>query len=197
VPDVYSASSRKATKAATSSQAECSQRRRRENQGRDRRRRGRRGRRRHRSECKRYRRSWPVRDDAAAWPSRGQAPESRVAMRPQTLSPYMAGKGSASQTRAPRARAHDHEQGAGLAVERFVPARMGGTGTPQNDERARVPYSAGESHGPALVAIMNGLPAGLVLDQDHRRDVRRRQVRPGSWPTPTLSRQFPEGLAAA
>ena len=26
--------------------------------------------------------------------------------------------------------------------------------------------TAGESHGPALVAILSGLPAGLVLDRD-------------------------------
>ena len=36
--------------------------------------------------------------------------------------------------------------------------------------------TAGESHGPALVAILSGLPAGLVLDRDAvDADLRRRQ----------------------
>src|SRR4030095_11101315 len=36
--------------------------------------------------------------------------------------------------------------------------------------------TAGESHGPALVAIVTGLPAGLVLDRDAiDADLRRRQ----------------------
>jgi chorismate synthase len=37
--------------------------------------------------------------------------------------------------------------------------------------------TAGESHGPALVAILEGLPANLTLTQeDLDRDIRRRQV---------------------
>ena len=37
-------------------------------------------------------------------------------------------------------------------------------------------FTAGESHGPALTAIIDGLPAGLVLDADAiDRDLRRRQ----------------------
>lgn len=37
--------------------------------------------------------------------------------------------------------------------------------------------TAGESHGPALTAIVDGVPAGLALDQeDIGRDLRRRQV---------------------
>jgi len=36
--------------------------------------------------------------------------------------------------------------------------------------------TAGESHGPALIAIVTGLPAGLVLDEDLiNRELRRRQ----------------------
>ncbi len=36
--------------------------------------------------------------------------------------------------------------------------------------------TAGESHGPALVAILEGLPSGLLLDQDRiTRDLHRRQ----------------------
>src|SRR5579862_5508210 len=36
--------------------------------------------------------------------------------------------------------------------------------------------TAGESHGPALVAIVSGLPAGLVLEKDAiDADLRRRQ----------------------
>ena len=36
--------------------------------------------------------------------------------------------------------------------------------------------TAGESHGPALVAILAGLPAGLVLDRGAiDADLRRRQ----------------------
>ncbi|MGA9633902.1 MAG: chorismate synthase, partial [Solirubrobacterales bacterium] len=37
--------------------------------------------------------------------------------------------------------------------------------------------TAGESHGPGLVAIVEGLPAGLVLDRDALdRDMARRQL---------------------
>ena len=43
--------------------------------------------------------------------------------------------------------------------------------------------TAGESHGPALVAIVSGLPAGLVLDQDAiDADLRRRQQGYGRSP---------------
>ncbi len=37
-------------------------------------------------------------------------------------------------------------------------------------------HTAGESHGPALVGILEGMPAGLVLDEEAlNRDLRRRQ----------------------
>ncbi|MHB9032874.1 MAG: chorismate synthase, partial [Anaerolineae bacterium] len=37
--------------------------------------------------------------------------------------------------------------------------------------------TAGESHGPALVAIIEGLPAGLELTEEEiNRDLRRRQL---------------------
>ena len=43
--------------------------------------------------------------------------------------------------------------------------------------------TAGESHGPALVAIVTGLPAGLVLDRDAiDADLRRRQEGYGRSP---------------
>ena len=43
--------------------------------------------------------------------------------------------------------------------------------------------TAGESHGPALVAIVSGLPAGLVLDRAAiDADLRRRQQGYGRSP---------------
>jgi chorismate synthase len=43
--------------------------------------------------------------------------------------------------------------------------------------------TAGESHGPALVAILTGLPAGLVLDRAAiDADLRRRQEGYGRSP---------------
>ena len=43
--------------------------------------------------------------------------------------------------------------------------------------------SAGESHGPALVAIVSGLPAGLVLEKEAiDADLRRRQQGYGRSP---------------
>jgi chorismate synthase len=43
--------------------------------------------------------------------------------------------------------------------------------------------SAGESHGPALVAIVSGLPAGLLLDKASiDADLRRRQQGYGRSP---------------
>src|SRR5881392_4410248 len=43
--------------------------------------------------------------------------------------------------------------------------------------------TAGESHGPALVAIVSGLPAGLVLDREAiNADLRRRQQGYGRSP---------------
>jgi len=43
--------------------------------------------------------------------------------------------------------------------------------------------TAGESHGPALIAILEGLPAGLVLDFDFiDQELRRRQVGYGAGP---------------
>lgn len=47
--------------------------------------------------------------------------------------------------------------------------------------------TAGESHGPALVAVVTGLPAGLVLDRDAiNRDLRRRQEGYGRSPRQKL-----------
>ena len=43
--------------------------------------------------------------------------------------------------------------------------------------------TAGESHGPALVAIVTGLPAGLVLEREAiDADLRRRQQGYGRSP---------------
>jgi chorismate synthase len=56
--------------------------------------------------------------------------------------------------------------------------------------------TAGESHGPALVAILTGLPAGLVLDReaiDH--DLRRRQEGYGRSPRQRIESDAVEVLA--
>ena len=56
--------------------------------------------------------------------------------------------------------------------------------------------SAGESHGPALVAIVGGLPAGLVLDRDAiDADLARRQQGYGRSPRQQLEQDTVEVLA--
>ncbi len=56
--------------------------------------------------------------------------------------------------------------------------------------------TAGESHGPALVAILSGLPAGLVLDKDAiHADLRRRQQGYGRSPRQQIERDEVEVLA--
>jgi chorismate synthase len=56
--------------------------------------------------------------------------------------------------------------------------------------------TAGESHGPALVAILNGLPAGLVLDRGEiDADLRRRQQGYGRSPRQQLEQDEVEVLA--
>jgi chorismate synthase len=56
--------------------------------------------------------------------------------------------------------------------------------------------TAGESHGPALVAIVNGLPAGLVLDRDAiDSDLRRRQHGYGRSPRQRIETDTVEVLA--
>jgi chorismate synthase len=56
--------------------------------------------------------------------------------------------------------------------------------------------TAGESHGPALVAIVTGLPAGLVLDRDGiDADLRRRQQGYGRSPRQQLEHDTVEVLA--
>ncbi|MFN2468092.1 MAG: chorismate synthase [Gaiellaceae bacterium] len=56
--------------------------------------------------------------------------------------------------------------------------------------------TAGESHGPALVAIVEGLPAGLVLDRDAiDADLRRRQQGYGRSPRQQLESDRVEVLA--
>jgi chorismate synthase len=56
--------------------------------------------------------------------------------------------------------------------------------------------SAGESHGPALVAILSGLPAGLVLDRNAiDGDLRRRQAGYGRSPRQQIEQDRVEVLA--
>jgi len=56
--------------------------------------------------------------------------------------------------------------------------------------------TAGESHGPALVAIVSGLPAGLVLDREAiDRDLRRRQEGYGRSPRQRIESDTVEVLA--
>jgi len=56
--------------------------------------------------------------------------------------------------------------------------------------------TAGESHGPALVAIVDGLPAGLVLDREALdSDLRRRQQGYGRSPRQQLEQDKVEVLA--
>src|SRR5881398_4163626 len=56
--------------------------------------------------------------------------------------------------------------------------------------------TAGESHGPALVAIVTGLPAGLVLDKGAiDADLRRRQQGYGRSPRQQIERDEVEVLA--
>src|SRR5437867_5937508 len=55
---------------------------------------------------------------------------------------------------------------------------------------------AGESHGPALVAVVTGLPAGLVLDRDAiDDDLRRRQQGYGRSPRQQIETDKVEVLA--
>ncbi len=56
--------------------------------------------------------------------------------------------------------------------------------------------TAGESHGPALVAIVSGLPAGLVLDREAiDADLRRRQQGYGRSPRQQIEADEVEVLA--
>src|SRR5438552_3744226 len=56
--------------------------------------------------------------------------------------------------------------------------------------------TAGESHGPALIAIVSGLPAGLVLNKDAiDSDLRRRQQGYGRSPRQQIEQDAVEVLA--
>src|SRR5438094_10490213 len=56
--------------------------------------------------------------------------------------------------------------------------------------------TAGESHGPALVAILTGLPAGLVLDRDAiDAELKRRQEGYGRSPRQQIEQDRVEVLA--
>ena len=57
--------------------------------------------------------------------------------------------------------------------------------------------TAGESHGPALVAIVSGLPAGLVLEKEAiDADLRRRQQGYGRSPRQQIEADEVEVLVA-
>ena len=56
--------------------------------------------------------------------------------------------------------------------------------------------TAGESHGPALVAVLTGLPAGLRLDRAAiNADLRRRQLGYGRSPRQQLETDTVEVLS--
>jgi chorismate synthase len=56
--------------------------------------------------------------------------------------------------------------------------------------------TAGESHGPALVAILSGLPAGLAVERDEvNADLRRRQLGYGRSPRQTIETDEVDVLA--
>src|SRR5580765_3676833 len=56
--------------------------------------------------------------------------------------------------------------------------------------------TAGESHGPALVAVLTGLPAGLMVDRDSvNADLRRRQEGYGRSPRQKIETDEVEVLA--
>ena len=56
--------------------------------------------------------------------------------------------------------------------------------------------TAGESHGPALVAILTGLPAGMTVDRDAiNTDLRRRQQGYGRSPRQQIEQDEVEVLA--
>ena len=56
--------------------------------------------------------------------------------------------------------------------------------------------TAGESHGPALVAILSGLPAGLVVDRKQiETDLSRRQQGYGRSPRQQIEHDEIEVLA--
>jgi chorismate synthase len=56
--------------------------------------------------------------------------------------------------------------------------------------------TAGESHGPALVAILSGVPAGLAVDRDEvNADLRRRQQGYGRSPRQSIETDEVEVLA--
>ncbi len=58
--------------------------------------------------------------------------------------------------------------------------------------------TAGESHGPALTAIVVGLPAGLVLEKEAiDADLRRRQLGYGRSPRQKLESDEVEVLSGA
>jgi chorismate synthase len=79
------------------------------------------------------------------------------------------------------------------AVARTSVARL----RPQYASRVALSLvTAGESHGPALVAIVTGLPAGLVLDRDAiDADLRRRQQGYGRSPRQRIEEDTVEVLA--
>jgi chorismate synthase len=56
--------------------------------------------------------------------------------------------------------------------------------------------TAGESHGPALVAILEGLPAGLAIDEAYiDQELARRQAGYGAGPRMKLERDHARVLS--
>src|SRR5262249_26047326 len=92
-------------------------------------------------------------------------------------------------------------RGARRPGRRLVRAVDGRRGAGQGDARGRRVGAvkvvvAGESHGPALVAVVTGLPAGLVLDREAiNGDLRRRQQGYGRSPRQQIETDEVEVLA--
>src|SRR5439155_19619806 len=82
------------------------------------------------------------------------------------------------------------------AVDRDARARPGDARRRRLAAMTLELVTAGESHGPALVAIVSGLPAGLVLDRTViDEDLRRRQQGYGRSPRQRIETDEVEVLA--
>ena len=123
-------------------------------------------------------------------------------------------RSSICPTRAPRRRAAAEAAGAAVVDGLEVLVAQGaaafelwtGVPAPVDVMRARSTLrlmalelvTAGESHGPALVAIVTGLPAGLVLERDAiDADLRRRQQGYGRSPRQQIEQDERRGARRA
>src|SRR4051794_38658113 len=119
--------------------------------------------------------------------------------RRSALSRLCDGRGRACRRREGLRRAR-RPRGAGRCVVRALDRRVG---TCRGDAERRTLCTvtlslttAGESHGPALVAIVTGLPAGLVLEREAiDADLRRRQQGYGRSPRQQIETDAVEVLA--